>query len=132
MRSAEPCRCCVADLSFISLGRVRARAGPRCTTAAAELVLLVKPQFEAGRGSGWGGAGSSATPTVHRAVLRGRDGTRLDRGPRAGRRDARRRPAVRTGNVEFFFRCRKGGRAPIDDAALDAVGGATAGEAEAA
>ena len=38
----------VADLSFISLLTV-APALVRCTTPDARLVLLVKPQFEAGR-----------------------------------------------------------------------------------
>ena len=40
---------CTADLSFISL-TVCAPALARCVTADADLVLLVKPQFEAGRG----------------------------------------------------------------------------------
>jgi 23S rRNA (cytidine1920-2'-O)/16S rRNA (cytidine1409-2'-O)-methyltransferase len=39
---------CTADLSFISLS-VCAPALARCTTDDADLVLLVKPQFEAGR-----------------------------------------------------------------------------------
>jgi len=39
---------CTADLSFISL-TVCAPALVRCVTADADLVLLVKPQFEAGR-----------------------------------------------------------------------------------
>jgi 23S rRNA (cytidine1920-2'-O)/16S rRNA (cytidine1409-2'-O)-methyltransferase len=58
----------VADLSFISLVTV-APAMARCTTEHAELVLLVKPQFEAGR-SRVGRGGIVRDPDVHRAVLR--------------------------------------------------------------
>jgi 23S rRNA (cytidine1920-2'-O)/16S rRNA (cytidine1409-2'-O)-methyltransferase len=57
----------VADLSFISLLHV-APALARCTTIDAELVLLVKPQFEAGRAEvGKGGIVRDAR--VHRAVV---------------------------------------------------------------
>ena len=57
----------VADLSFISL-RTVAPALVRCTTAGADLVLLVKPQFEAGRAR-VGKGGIVRDPDVHRAVL---------------------------------------------------------------
>jgi 23S rRNA (cytidine1920-2'-O)/16S rRNA (cytidine1409-2'-O)-methyltransferase len=57
----------VADLSFISLLTV-APALVRCTTADAELVLLVKPQFEAGRAR-VGKGGVVRDPAVHRQVL---------------------------------------------------------------
>jgi 23S rRNA (cytidine1920-2'-O)/16S rRNA (cytidine1409-2'-O)-methyltransferase len=57
----------VADLSFISLLTV-APALCRCTTADADLVLLVKPQFEAGR-SRVGKGGIVRDPAVHSAVL---------------------------------------------------------------
>ncbi|MGZ4804283.1 MAG: TlyA family RNA methyltransferase [Acidimicrobiia bacterium] len=63
----EPCSVAVADLSCISLTLV----GPalaRLTTPTAELVLLVKPQFEAGREQ-VGRGGIVRDPTVHRAVL---------------------------------------------------------------
>ena len=57
----------VADLSFISL-TVVAPALVALTTATAEFVLLVKPQFEAGRARvGRGGIVRDAA--VHRAVL---------------------------------------------------------------
>jgi 23S rRNA (cytidine1920-2'-O)/16S rRNA (cytidine1409-2'-O)-methyltransferase len=57
----------VADLSFISLLTV-APALARCTTPDADLVLLVKPQFEAGRARvGKGGVIRDAE--VHRDVL---------------------------------------------------------------
>ena len=57
----------VADLSFISLLTV-APALARCTTANAHLVLLVKPQFEAGRAR-VGKGGIVRDPAVHRDVL---------------------------------------------------------------
>jgi 23S rRNA (cytidine1920-2'-O)/16S rRNA (cytidine1409-2'-O)-methyltransferase len=115
----------VADLSFISLLTV-APALVRCTTPDADLVLLVKPQFEAGRAR-VGKGGVVRDPAVHRAVLgEVRDG--LDRlglhtvgaltSPLQGA----------DGNVEFLFhvnrRTRSGG---VDDAALDALVAGTDG-----
>jgi 23S rRNA (cytidine1920-2'-O)/16S rRNA (cytidine1409-2'-O)-methyltransferase len=57
----------VADLSFISLVRV-APALVACATDDADFVLLVKPQFEAGR-EGVGKRGIVRDPEVHAAVL---------------------------------------------------------------
>ena len=57
----------VADLSFISLVTV-APALAVLTTPDADLVLLVKPQFEAGRAR-IGKGGIVRDPAVHRAVL---------------------------------------------------------------
>jgi len=57
----------VVDLSFISLLTV-APALARCTDPDAELVLLVKPQFEAGRGA-VGKGGIVRDPAVHRTVI---------------------------------------------------------------
>jgi 23S rRNA (cytidine1920-2'-O)/16S rRNA (cytidine1409-2'-O)-methyltransferase len=57
----------VADLSFISLLTV-APALARCTTPDAHLVLLVKPQFEAGRAA-VGRGGIVRDPSVHREVV---------------------------------------------------------------
>jgi 23S rRNA (cytidine1920-2'-O)/16S rRNA (cytidine1409-2'-O)-methyltransferase len=57
----------VADLSFISLLTV-APALVRCTTLDGDLVLLVKPQFEAGR-SKVGRRGVVTDPRVHQDVL---------------------------------------------------------------
>ena len=65
----------VADLSFISLVTV-APALARCTRPDGDLVLLVKPQFEAGRAR-VGKGGIVRDPDVHRAVLHEvRDGLR--------------------------------------------------------
>jgi 23S rRNA (cytidine1920-2'-O)/16S rRNA (cytidine1409-2'-O)-methyltransferase len=98
----------VADLSFISLLTV-APALARCTTSDADLVLLVKPQFEAGRGL-VGKGGVVRDPAVHAEVLArvtaGLDKASLpvvDAVPSA-------LPGA-DGNREFFVHCRRGGTA---------------------
>jgi 23S rRNA (cytidine1920-2'-O)/16S rRNA (cytidine1409-2'-O)-methyltransferase len=107
----------VADLSFISLVTV-APALIRCTRPEGDLVLLVKPQFEAGRDR-IGKGGVVRDPEVHRAVLHEvRDGLR-DAGahvinvmvsPLKGA----------DGNVEFLVHCDAHGPA-LDDDRLDAA-----------
>ena len=108
----------VADLSFISLSAC-APALARCTIAAADLLLLVKPQFEAGR-SQVGKGGVVRDPAVHREVLR----SVRDDVTRAGLRAV----AVMLsplrgadGNVEFFLHCRKDSPGTLRDEALDAA-----------
>jgi 23S rRNA (cytidine1920-2'-O)/16S rRNA (cytidine1409-2'-O)-methyltransferase len=64
---AERCQLLVADLSFISLRLAIPPVLPSLTPAA-EAVLLVKPQFEAGRGD-VGQGGIVRDPAVHRRVL---------------------------------------------------------------
>jgi len=59
---------CVADLSFVSLCTV-APSLLALTTPDAEFVLLVKPQYEAGRAR-VGRRGIVRDPEVHEAVLR--------------------------------------------------------------
>jgi 23S rRNA (cytidine1920-2'-O)/16S rRNA (cytidine1409-2'-O)-methyltransferase len=107
----------VADLSFISLLTV-APALARCTETEGDLVLLVKPQFEAGRVR-IGKGGIVRDPAVHRAVLREvRDGLRVTglfvvdimASPLRGA----------DGNVEFLVRCDTRGPAVGDDR-LDAA-----------
>jgi 23S rRNA (cytidine1920-2'-O)/16S rRNA (cytidine1409-2'-O)-methyltransferase len=107
----------VADLSFISLVTV-APALARCTKPDGDLVLLVKPQFEAGRAR-LGKGGVVRDPEVHRTVLHEvRDGLRdaglhvvgVLRSPLKGA----------DGNVEFLAHCDAHGPA-LDDAALDEV-----------
>ena len=56
----------VADLSFISLRTV---APALVAHAAADLVLLVKPQFEAGRAETSKGRGVISDPAVHERVV---------------------------------------------------------------
>ncbi len=62
-----PAEFAVGDLSFISLCTV-APALLRLTTPEARFVLLIKPQFEAGRDR-VGSGGVVRDPAVHRAVL---------------------------------------------------------------
>ncbi len=59
----------VADLSFISL-RTVLRALLACAAPGADLVLLVKPQFEAGRAEAAKGRGIIRDPEVHERVRR--------------------------------------------------------------
>jgi 23S rRNA (cytidine1920-2'-O)/16S rRNA (cytidine1409-2'-O)-methyltransferase len=56
----------VADLSFISLRTV---APALVAHAAADLVVLVKPQFEAGRAEASKGRGVITDPAVHERVV---------------------------------------------------------------
>ena len=58
----------VADLSFISL-RTVAPALLACAAPGADLVVLVKPQFEAGRSEASKGRGVIRDPIVHERVL---------------------------------------------------------------
>ena len=62
-----PAEFAVADLSFISL-RTVTPALLRLTTPAARFVLLIKPQFEAGRDR-VGSGGVVRDPKIHRSVL---------------------------------------------------------------
>jgi 23S rRNA (cytidine1920-2'-O)/16S rRNA (cytidine1409-2'-O)-methyltransferase len=107
----------VADLSFISLVTV-APALVRCTRGDGDLVLLVKPQFEAGRAR-IGKGGIVRDPDVHRAVLREvRDGLHA-----AGLTvsDAMVSPLRGAGgNVEFLVRADTRGSVVVEDTRLDA------------
>jgi 23S rRNA (cytidine1920-2'-O)/16S rRNA (cytidine1409-2'-O)-methyltransferase len=113
----------VADLSFISLVTV-APALARCTTNDARLVLLVKPQFEAGPARVPRG-GVVRDPAVHAAVLaevvaglasHGLVSVDVTSSVLLGA----------DGNREFFLLCAKRGT-PLGPARLDAV--AAPGEA---
>jgi 23S rRNA (cytidine1920-2'-O)/16S rRNA (cytidine1409-2'-O)-methyltransferase len=109
---------CTADLSFISL-TVCAPALARCTTGAADLVLLVKPQFEAGR-SDVGKGGLVLDASVHRSVLRRvRDGLAAAGIDAVAAMPSPLRGA--DGNVEFFFHARTDGPPTLGDDALDAA-----------
>ncbi len=107
-----PADVCVADVSFISLRTVAPNL-VALSAPTAEFVLLVKPQFEAGRAR-LGSGGIVRDPAVHDAVLRevvaGLDGQGLGVGavvasPLRGA----------DGNVEFFVRARRGSTSLISD-----------------
>jgi 23S rRNA (cytidine1920-2'-O)/16S rRNA (cytidine1409-2'-O)-methyltransferase len=112
-----PADVCVADLSFISLRTV---APNLCmlTTTAADFVLLVKPQFEAGRAR-VGKGGIVRDPVVHAAVLRdvvsGLDGSGI--GVRALAVSPLRGA---DGNIEFFAHAHRA-RAAVDDGDIERV-----------
>ncbi len=107
----------VADLSFISLLTV-APALRRLTTDDAELVLLVKPQFEAGRAR-VGRGGIVRDPQVHRAVLTEVIGGLATQDWHTV--DVMRSPLVGAdGNVEFLVRVDRVGPG-VHDNVLDAV-----------
>ena len=109
----------VADLSFISLVTV-APALVRCTTPDGDLVLLVKPQFEAGRariGKGGvvrdprGAPGGARTRCVTVCATPGSTSSTSMVSPLKGA----------DGNVEFLARCDARGPALDDDRLDDAV-----------
>jgi 23S rRNA (cytidine1920-2'-O)/16S rRNA (cytidine1409-2'-O)-methyltransferase len=109
---------CAADLSFISLLTV-APALERCSDDNGDLVLLVKPQFEAGRDR-VGKGGVVRDPSVHADVLR-----RIDGGlAAAGLQVVQAMPSPRRGadgNVEFLVHCRKGAGIRLGDDAVAAI-----------
>jgi 23S rRNA (cytidine1920-2'-O)/16S rRNA (cytidine1409-2'-O)-methyltransferase len=103
-----PADLCVADLSFISL-RTVAPSLAAITTADAEFVLLVKPQFEAGRAR-LGKGGIVRDAVVHDAVLREVVEALGVRG--LGVRSLVTSPLRGAdGNIEFFARAHKGSAA---------------------
>jgi 23S rRNA (cytidine1920-2'-O)/16S rRNA (cytidine1409-2'-O)-methyltransferase len=116
----SPAELVTADLSFISLVLV-APALVRLTSNDGELVLLVKPQFEAGRAR-VGRGGIVRDPSVHRDVLgsvvEGLGGAGIETVAVMGSplRGA-------DGNREFLAHARKPGPevVRVDDASLDAV-----------
>jgi 23S rRNA (cytidine1920-2'-O)/16S rRNA (cytidine1409-2'-O)-methyltransferase len=113
----EPIALATIDVSFISLGLV---LGPVVSTLAprAQLVALVKPQFEAGRGQT--DRGVVRDPAIHRDVLR-RPVERA-RAAGLGTRDVIASPLTGPeGNREFLLHLAPGpGCAEIDDR-IDAV-----------
>ena len=106
-----PCPLVVADLSFISLRTVvPALAGP-VAAPGADLVLLVKPQFEAGRAAVSRGRGVVRDPQEWRAALAGVTSALHDAG--TGIMGAMASPLTGpAGNVEFLVHARKGYAAP--------------------
>jgi 23S rRNA (cytidine1920-2'-O)/16S rRNA (cytidine1409-2'-O)-methyltransferase len=113
-----PADLCTADLSFISL-TICAPSLVRCTTADADLVLLVKPQFEAGR-ERVGKGGIVRDAAVHRAVLQR---VRDDLAGAGARAIAVTASPLRgaDGNLEFFLHCRKHTGGLVGDDELDAA-----------
>ena len=119
--AATPFAVVVADLSFISLATAApALLGPNAATGA-DVVVLVKPQFEAGRAEASRGRGVIRDPEVWRRVLEEVRGALEGRG--AAMMGAMVSPLVGTGgNVEFLAHLRAhtaSTEAPVVD--LDAI-----------
>ena len=94
-----------ADLSFISLRTVMAPLAG-CTAPGGDLVLLVKPQFEAGRREASRGKGVVRDPAVWQRVLAEVTASASSSGlVPAGITPSPLRGAA--GNVEFFLHCRR-------------------------
>jgi len=110
------------DLSFISLVTVAPVLAGELATVGADLVLLVKPQFEAGVREAGRGRGVIRDPVVWRRVL-DEVGTALS-GAGAAMMGVMVSPLTgASGNVEFLAHCRAHAAGPrdIDPAVLDRV-----------
>jgi 23S rRNA (cytidine1920-2'-O)/16S rRNA (cytidine1409-2'-O)-methyltransferase len=116
----EPCPLVVADLSFISLRSVvPALTGP-VAAPGADLILLVKPQFEAGRAAVSRGKGVIRDPALWLGALQGVASALHD--AKTGIMGAMVSPLTGSaGNVEFLLHARK-------DALQGLAGQAEAGE----
>jgi 23S rRNA (cytidine1920-2'-O)/16S rRNA (cytidine1409-2'-O)-methyltransferase len=115
----EPADLVVADLSFISLRTVLpALAG--CARPDADLVLMVKPQFEVGR-ERLGSGGVVRDPELRKSAVRDVAGAAAERGLGTVGVVASSLPGP-AGNVEYFLWLRAGAP-PLEQPALDrAVG----------
>ncbi len=109
-----PCPLVVADLSFISLRTVVPALAGRVAAPGADLVLLVKPQFEAGRAAVSRGKGVVRDPEEWLAALAGVTSALHAAG--TGIMGAMASPLTgQAGNVEFLVHARKGQPAPAAD-----------------
>jgi len=105
--SFEPCSLVTADLSFISLVTVVPTLCGPLGRPDAELILLVKPQFEAGRVVVARGKGVVRDPEVWHAALQGVTSALHQAG--TGIMGAMVSPLTGpAGNVEFLLHARKG------------------------
>ncbi|MGI8793459.1 MAG: TlyA family RNA methyltransferase [Acidimicrobiales bacterium] len=122
----------VADLSFISLRAVVGRLFGDLALPTAVGILLVKPQFEAGRAEASAGKGVVRNPEVWRRVL-GEVRSALQGVP-ATMMDAMVSPIRGAeGNVEFLVHVSAGARpdlVPVADSKLDEVVAEAAGRTE--
>ena len=107
----------VADLSFISLGTVAPVLLGDLAAPGADAVLLVKPQFEAGRAEAARGRGVIRDPAIWRTVLA--ETARALAAVGAAMMDAMVSPLLGAdGNVEFLVHVRTHAGAP-DPSTLD-------------
>lgn len=120
--SAEPFEVVVADLSFLSLTTAAPVLAGALAAPGADLVLLVKPQFEAGRLAVSRGKGVVRDPALRRRAL-GDVASALGRAG-ASIMGAMASPLLGpAGNAEFLLHARAhgAGQGPLRGAALDAA-----------
>jgi 23S rRNA (cytidine1920-2'-O)/16S rRNA (cytidine1409-2'-O)-methyltransferase len=124
----EPFEVVVGDLSFISLRTVAPNLAGSLAAPGADLVLLVKPQFEAGREEASKGRGVIRDPEVWLRALEGVNAAMEAAG--AAMIDAMVSPLTGAdGNVEFLvhLRAHTSLRPPVDLAAVVAPATTEAG-----
>jgi 23S rRNA (cytidine1920-2'-O)/16S rRNA (cytidine1409-2'-O)-methyltransferase len=104
----SPCPVVVADLSFISLRTAAPALCGEVAAPGADLIVLVKPQFEAGRAIVSRGKGVVRDPHVWAGALEGVASALVSAG--TGIMGAMASPLTgASGNVEFLLHARKGG-----------------------
>jgi len=119
----------VADLSFISLTVVVGVLARELPVPGADLVLLVKPQFEVGKAVARRGRGVVKDPTERRAVLERVASALVSSG--ASIMDAMASPLLGpAGNAEYLLHARAlvavpRGESAVPEAVLDAAIGAS-------
>jgi 23S rRNA (cytidine1920-2'-O)/16S rRNA (cytidine1409-2'-O)-methyltransferase len=114
---APPPGLVTADLSFISLGLVLPTLAA-CAAPDADFLLLVKPQFEVGKGR-VGAGGVVRDPALRAEAVAGVAAAAAEQGLGVAGVMASPLPGP-AGNVEYFLWLRRGA-APLDLAALDRV-----------
>ena len=127
---AEPASVVVGDLSFISLATVAPALLGSNAAPGADVILLVKPQFEAGRAEVSKGRGVVRDPEVWRRVLRSTCSALIAEG--AAMMGVMVSPLKGAdGNVEFLvhLRAHAGDGAAAPDHVIDAVVDDVAGPA---
>jgi 23S rRNA (cytidine1920-2'-O)/16S rRNA (cytidine1409-2'-O)-methyltransferase len=122
MAGGHPFPLIVADLSFISLAPVAPVIAGDLAAADADLVLLIKPQFEAGAKEAGRGRGVIRDPVVWRRVL-DEVGTALNRSGAAMMGIMVSPLTGASGNVEFLahFRAHAAGPGVIGPETIAAV-----------
>jgi 23S rRNA (cytidine1920-2'-O)/16S rRNA (cytidine1409-2'-O)-methyltransferase len=121
-----------ADLSFISVTRAVPMLAGELARSQADLVVLVKPQFEAGRSEASKGKGVIRDAVIHRRALGSVCSALAEVG--AAVRGAMPSPITgHAGNIEFLVHARAhaGGNTADIDEMLDAAVAAAHGQAEA-
>ncbi len=123
--SFEPCPLAVADLSFISLRSVVPALVGEVTAPGADLVLLVKPQFEVGRAAVSRGKGVVRDPALWQDALAGVASALVSAG--TGIMGVMASPLTgAAGNTEFLVHARKGVSGPGPDEAAALLSAAVA------